>query len=89
MYSPFTNSKNSLLGTHVTWHDAYCEVKENISIIRSKFNYNMQNKHTYQKYGAMNWQLNSSHLQNIWNDDISPLIPIRNTLNIEKYDFVI
>jgi hypothetical protein len=41
----------------------------------------------------MNLQLNSSHLQNIWNDDIDddigdtyPLIPIINTLNIEKYD---
>jgi len=41
----------------------------------------------------MNLQLNSSHLQNIWNDDIDddigdthPLIPITNTLNIEKYD---
>jgi len=37
--------------------------------------------------------LNSSHLQNIWNDDIDDdigdtrlVIPIKNTLNIEKYD---
>jgi hypothetical protein len=27
LYSPLKNSENSLLGTHVTWHDAYCEVK--------------------------------------------------------------
>jgi hypothetical protein len=39
----------------------------------------------------MNLKLNSSHLQNIWNDNIDddigdtrPLIPIKNTLNIEK-----
>ncbi len=37
--------------------------------------------------------MNSSHLQNIWNDDIDDdigdtrlVIPITNTLNIEKYD---
>jgi hypothetical protein len=28
LYSPFKNSKSSLLGTHVMWHDAYCQVKE-------------------------------------------------------------
>jgi hypothetical protein len=70
-------------------HDAYCEVKENIPIIKSKFNYNMQNKHTNEEYDVMNLQSNSSHLQNIWNDDIGdtcPLILITNTLNIEKYD---
>jgi hypothetical protein len=89
LYSPFKISENSLLGTHITWHDAYCEVKENISIIKSKFNYNMQIKHTNEEYDDMNLQLNSSHLQNIWNDDIGdacPLIPITYTLNIEKYD---
>jgi hypothetical protein len=53
----------------------------------------MQNKHTNEKYDAMNLQSNSSHLQNIWKDDIDddigdtcPLIPITNTSNIEKYD---
>jgi hypothetical protein len=30
LYSPFKISENSLLGTHFTSHDAYCEVKENI-----------------------------------------------------------
>jgi hypothetical protein len=47
-------NKNSLLKTHIISHDAYCEVKENISIIKSKFNYNMQNKHTNEKYDVMN-----------------------------------
>jgi hypothetical protein len=49
LYSPFNCFESWLLGTHVTWHDAYCQVKENISTIRSKFNYNMQNKHTNEK----------------------------------------
>jgi hypothetical protein len=30
----------------------------------------MQNKHTNEEYDVMNLQSNSSHLQNIWNDDI-------------------
>jgi hypothetical protein len=42
IYSQFNFFENWLLGTHVTWHDAYSQVKENIS----KFNHNMQNKHT-------------------------------------------
>jgi hypothetical protein len=53
----------------------------------------MQNKHTNEEYDVMNLQLNSSHLQNIWNDNIDddigdahPVIPITNTLNTEKYD---
>jgi len=89
LYSSFKKFDSSLLGTHVTWHDAYCQVKENISTIRSKFNYNMQNKHTNEKNDDKNFKSNSSHPQNIWNDDIGdihPLIPITNTLNIEKYD---
>jgi len=53
----------------------------------------MQYKHTNEKYNVMNLQLNSSHIENMWNNDIdddigdtSPLIPVTNTLNIEKYD---
>jgi hypothetical protein len=49
----------------------------------------MENKHTNEEHDVMNLQSKSSHLQNIWNDDIGdtcPLIPITNTLNIEKYD---
>jgi hypothetical protein len=44
----------------------------------------------------MNLKSKSSHQQNIWNNDIDddigdthPLIPITNTLNIEKYHFSI
>jgi hypothetical protein len=36
----------------ITWHDAYCQVKKNT--IRSKFNYNMQNKHINEKNDDMN-----------------------------------
>ncbi len=54
LYSPFNFFENSLLGTHVTWHDVYCEVKENIFINSFKFSYNMQNKHTNEEYGVMN-----------------------------------
>jgi hypothetical protein len=93
LYSPFKNSENSLLGTHVTWDDAYCGIYIYIFRIRSEFNYNIQTKHTNEKYDVTNLHLNFSHLQNIWNDDIDddigdtcPLIPITNTLNIEKYD---
>jgi hypothetical protein len=53
----------------------------------------MQNKHTNEEYHVMNLKLNFSHLQNIWNDNIDDdigdtclLIPIKNTINIEKYD---
>jgi hypothetical protein len=91
LYSPFKDSKSSLLGTHVMWHDAYCQVKEKLSIIRSKFNYNMQNKHINEENDYTNLKLKSLHLQNIWNDhiddhigDTCPLIPITNPLNIEK-----
>jgi len=84
--------ENSLLGIQVTWHDVYCQVKKWKSIIISKFNYNMQNKHTNELNYDMNFKSKSSHPQNIWNDDIDdgisdtcPLIPITNTLNIEKY----
>jgi len=56
----------------------------------------MQNKHTNEEYHVMNLKLNFSHLQNIWNDNIDDdigdtcfLIPIKNTINIEKYDFII
>ncbi len=83
LYSPSKIFESSLLGTHVTWRDAYCQVKENISTIRFKFNYNMQNKHTNEKNDDMNFKSKSSHPQNIWNDDIDddigdihPLIPI-------------
>ncbi len=93
LYSLFKKSESSLLGTHVTWHDAYCQVKENISTIRSKFNYNMQNKYTNERNDDMNLKSKSSHPQNIWNDDIDDdigdiylKIPFKNTLNIEKYD---
>jgi CTP synthase (UTP-ammonia lyase) len=65
LYSPFKKFDSSLLGTNVTWHDAYCQVKENISTIRSKFNYNMQNKHTNEKNDDMNLKSKSSHPQNI------------------------
>jgi hypothetical protein len=58
LYSPFKNSERSLLGTHVTWHDAYCQAKENISTIRSKFNCNMQNKHTNEENDDMNLKSN-------------------------------
>jgi len=37
-------------------HGAYCQVKEKISTIRSKFNYNMQNKND-----DTNLQSKSSH----------------------------
>ncbi len=77
LYSPFKSFEHSLVGTHVSWHDAYYEIKENISIIRSKFNCNMQiNKHTNEEYDVMNLQSNSSHLQNIWNDDIGDTCPL-------------
>jgi len=53
----------------------------------------MQNKHTNEEYHVINLKLNFSHLQNIWNDNIDDdigdtclLIPIKNTINIEKYD---
>jgi hypothetical protein len=60
----------------------------------------MQNKHTNELNYDMNFKSKSSHPQNIWNDDIDdnindtfPLIPFKNTLNIEKYvlknDFII
>jgi hypothetical protein len=88
---PPPNSKNSLLRTHVMWHDAYYQVKEKISTIRSKFNYNMQNKHINEENDYMNLKSKSLHPQNIWNDHIDDhigdtyfLIPITNTLNIEK-----
>ncbi len=69
LYSPFKNSENSLLGTHVTWDDAYCgiyiyiysELDQN-SIITSKPNIQMKNMtlqiytwtfHIYKIYGMM------------------------------------
>jgi len=64
-------------------------IKEKLFTIKSKFNYNMQNKHINEKNDDMNLKLRSSHPQNIWNDDIGDthlLIPITNTLNNEKYD---
>jgi hypothetical protein len=79
-----------LLGTHV----AYCQLKEKISTIKSKVNYNMQNKHINEENDYMNLKSKSLDPQNMWNDhiddhigrDTCPLIPITNTLNIEKYD---
>jgi hypothetical protein len=71
------------------WHDAYSQVKEKISTIRSKFNYDMQNKHINEENDYMNLKSKSLHLQNIWNDhigDTCPLISITNPLTIEKYD---
>jgi hypothetical protein len=41
------------------------------------------------KNDDINLKSKSSHRQNIWHDDIGdthPLIPITDTLNIEKYD---
>jgi hypothetical protein len=49
----------------------------------------MQNKHTNEKYDVMSFKSNYSHPRNTRNDDIGdicPLIPITNTLNIEKCD---
>jgi hypothetical protein len=41
LYSQFQNSKNSQLGTNVTWHDAYCQQRDDISKIKYIFNYQM------------------------------------------------
>jgi hypothetical protein len=49
----------------------------------------MQNKHMNKENEYMNLKSKSLHPQNIWNDhigDTCPLIPITNTLNMEKYD---
>ncbi len=54
LYSPFKNSKSSLLKTHVTWHDAYCQTKENISTIRSKFKL----QHAKQTYKWRKYDMN-------------------------------
>jgi hypothetical protein len=59
--SPFNFFESQLLGTHVISYDAYYQVKEYISTIKSKFNYNMQNKHTNEKNDDMNLKSKSSH----------------------------
>jgi hypothetical protein len=41
LYSPFRNSKNLQFGTNVTWHDAYCQQHDDISKIKSSFDYQM------------------------------------------------
>ncbi len=41
LYSPFQNSENSQLGINVIWHDAYCQQLDEISKIKSIFNYQM------------------------------------------------
>jgi hypothetical protein len=41
LYSPFLNLKNSQLETNVTEHDAYCQQPDEISKIKSIFNYQM------------------------------------------------
>ncbi len=46
-------------------HGAYCQVKEKISTIRSKFNYNMQNKHINEENDDTNLQSKSSHSKNM------------------------
>jgi hypothetical protein len=65
-------------------------IKEKIFTIKSKFNYNMQNKHINEEIDDMNFKSKSSHPRNIGNDDdigdTHLLIPITNTLNNEKYD---
>jgi hypothetical protein len=53
----------------------------------------MQNKDTNEESDDLNLKLESSHPQNIWNDDIDdnigdtcPFIPITNKLNTENFD---
>ncbi len=41
LYSPFQNSKNSQLRTNVIWHDSYYQLHDEISKIKSIFNYQM------------------------------------------------
>jgi len=93
LYSPFQNSKNSQLGTNVTWHDAYCQQGDDISKIKYIFNYQMPYPNTKEMDDSIDSKLKPLHSINIWIDNIDneinvphPTILITNKINIEHYD---
>ncbi len=93
LYSPFHNSKNSQFRTNITGHDAYFQQHDEISKIKSNFNYQMPYPNTKKMDDSIDSKSNPLHSINIWINDISnevndphPTIPITNTINIEHYD---
>jgi hypothetical protein len=70
LYSPFKNSKNSQLGTNVTWHGAYCQFQSENFQTKFVFNYKMSYSTTKEIDDSTYSKSKTSHLTNIWNDNI-------------------
>ncbi len=80
-------------GTNVIWHDAYCQQHDEISKIKSNFNYQMPCPNTKEIDDSIDSKSKPLRLNNIWTKDINneindPQITIlvTNTINIEHYD---
>ncbi len=85
--------KKLTIKINVTWHDAYCQQHDDISKIKSIFNYQMPYPNTKEMNNSIDSKSKPLHSTNIWINDTSnevndpcPIIPIPNTINIEHYD---
>ncbi len=85
LFDPFTTSKESQLGKHKSWHDAYLACENSINYVRSNFIFKFQK----QTQGLQNWddielhahklaQINS---KSIWMDKFDNVEKIINSLN--------
>ncbi len=88
--------ETSQLGTNATWNDAYCQLHDDISKIKSIFNHKMPYPNIEEKDGSIDSKSKASHSINIWNDnidneinDLHHVISITNKINIERYILLI
>jgi len=97
LFHPFTTWKESQLGKHKSWHDAYLACENSINHAHSKFIFKFQK----QTQGLQNWndielhahKLAEINSKSIWMDKfdnvekfINSLHPITNYIGIEHYD---
>ncbi len=85
MHSSFQNSKNSQLGTNVTWHE-----HDEISKIKSIFNYQMPYPYAQKMDDSIDSKSKPLRSTNIWTDNINneinypcPIILVTNIINIK------
>jgi hypothetical protein len=81
------------LGINVIWYDAYCQQYDEISEIKSTFNYQMPYPNTEEMSDSIYSKSKPLQIVNIWNEDIDneindscPTILITNIINTEHYD---
>ncbi len=81
------------LGINVIWYYVYCQQRDEISKIKSIFNYQMPYPNTKEMNDSIYSKSKPLQIVNIWNEDIDneindscSIIFISNIINIKHYD---